>query len=106
MDNPLVGRTFQWTWEQGFSIQPTFEVTFISNTQKTSKAIAGIEYAATHTYDLAIIAPDIYLLSWLEEGGAVITMSLNLNKMQVIGSFSTIVPERFFMMGTIKEISD
>lgn len=105
MENPLVGRTFQWTWERGFSIQPAFEVTFLSNTQKSSKAIAGIEYAAIHTYDFAIIAPNIYFLSWLEDSGAVITMTINLNAMQVFGSFSTSAPERFFMTGTIKEIT-
>jgi hypothetical protein len=50
MAHPLVGRTFVWTYETG-APGAGFEVTFISNNQKTSKGVSGpgLGYAATHT---------------------------------------------------------
>ena len=104
MDHPLVGRTFVWTYETG-APGAAFEVAFISDNQKTSKMIAGGDYSAIHTYDHAIVAPNVHMVSWSEEGGTVLTVVLNLNEMRIYSSFTTTVPERRFLTGTIREIT-
>jgi phenolic acid decarboxylase len=104
VNNPLVGRKFQWTWQTG-APGAAFEVDFISHEIKTSRAIAGLEYEAIHTYDLAVVAPQVYMVSWLEESGTALTVVINLNEMKIYGSFSTTTPERLFLAGTIKEIT-
>ena len=105
MAHPLVGRTFIWMYETGMP-GAGFEVTFISDHQKTSKDVTGVAqgYAATHTYDLAVVAPNVYMISWLEDSGNTLTVVLNLNEMRIYSSYSTTAPERIFMTGTIREI--
>jgi phenolic acid decarboxylase len=36
-----------------------------------------------HTYDLAIVAPNVYMISWLEANGNTLTVVLNLNEMRM-----------------------
>ena len=36
-----------------------------------------------HTYDLAIVAPNVYMISWLEANGNTLTVVLNLNEMRI-----------------------
>lgn len=105
MANPLVGRKFQWTWETGVPQSYTFEVYFVSEVEKLSKAIEGLEYEAKHSYDYAHVAPNVIMVSWLEENGSTLTIVINLNEQRVYGSFSDLSPSRAFMTGTIREIS-
>ena len=104
MNHPLVGRAFVWSYETG-APGAAFEVTFISDNQKTSKMIAGGDYSATHTYDHAIVAPYVHMVAWTEEGGTVLTVVLNLNEMRIYSSYSTTAAERRFLTGTIREIT-
>ena len=57
-----------------------------------------------HTYDLAMVVPNVYMISWLEDSGNTLTVVLNLKEMRIYGSYSTTAPERIFMTGTIREI--
>ena len=106
MTHPLVGRTFLWTWETG-APGAVFEVAFTSDNEHTSKGVAGpvLGYSDTHIYDIAIVAPDVYMISWLKPSGMTVTVVLNLTEKRIYGSYSTPAPERGFMTGTIREIT-
>jgi hypothetical protein len=105
MDHPLVGKTITWTWESPFP-GSGFEVHFLSSHQKRSigkGAAAG--YDALHTYDAAIVAPNTYLIAWIKDDGDAVSVVLNLDEMQVYGSYITSKQERVFMLGVIDQVS-
>jgi hypothetical protein len=106
-NNPLVGKTVIITYETGapgFSV----EINFFSNQQKTSTgrgATAG--YVATDAYEMVVIAPNIYMVSWLaQEDGHVVTAVWNFNDMKAYGTYSNPEPTRVTMTGFINEIRD
>jgi hypothetical protein len=67
--------------------------------------IAGGDCSAIHTYDHAIVAPNVHMVAWTEKSGSVLTIVLNLNEMRIYSTFSTTAAERRFMTGTICEIT-
>lgn len=104
-NNPLVGKTIVLTYETGapgFSV----EINFISNTQKTSRGRGQSEaYFVTDNYEMAVIAPNIYMVSWMEDAdGHVVTAVWNFNTMKAYGSYSNPEHKRIFMTGVINEI--
>ena len=105
VNNPLIGKTVVITYETGFQ-GASVEINFISNTQKTSKGRGASEgYFATDNYEMAVVAPDIYMISWMEDAdGHVVTAVWNLNTMKAYGSYSNREPRRIFMTGIINEI--
>ena len=80
--HPLVGRKFTWTWNTGFP-GAAFEIEFISENKKRSTALRGLDYRATHTYDMAVVAPNIYMVSWLESNSITFSVVLNLDEMKM-----------------------
>jgi len=104
-NNPLVGKTVVLTYETGFP-GASVEINFISNTQKTSKGRGASEgYFATDNYEMAVVAPNIYMISWMEDAdGHVVTAIWNFNTMKAYGSYSNPEPKRVFMTGIINEI--
>ena len=104
-NNPLVGKTVVLTYETGFR-GASVEINFISNSQKTSKGRGASEgYFATDNYEMAVVAPNIYMVSWMEDAdGHVVTAVWNLNTMKAYGSYSSPEPQRIFMTGIINEI--
>ena len=70
MSNPFVGKKFHFTYTSGVpddypNDHITYEMEFISETEKKSKDISGRDYENTHQYTLTNVAPDVYMLSWL-----------------------------------------
>jgi hypothetical protein len=103
MENPLVGRKVVWIYE---TVYPGagFEVEFISNEQLTSKGIGKAEgWSATMPYDMAVVASDIYFVSFNKDDGEVISIVINLTTNKVYASRSTVTPDRVFMTGTVNE---
>lgn len=105
VNNPLVGKTIVLTYETGFP-GASVEIHFISNTQKASTGRGASEgYFATDNYEMAVVAPNIYMVSWMEDAdGHVVTAVWNLNTMNAYGSYSSPEPKRIFMTGIINEI--
>ena len=103
--NPLVGKTVVITYETG-APGASFEINFISDHQKTSTGRGAAEgYLATDVYEMAVIAPGIYMISWMDDAdGHVVTAVWDLAGMKAYGSYSNPKPERIFMTGTINEI--
>jgi hypothetical protein len=104
-NNPLIGKTVVITYETGapgFS----FEINFFSSSQKTSTGRGKAEgYVATDNYELAVVAPNVYMVSWMgKEDGHVVTVVWNLNDMKAYGTYSNPEPTRTSMTGTINEI--
>ena len=84
-NNPLVGKTVVITYETGFP-GTSVEINFVSDHQKTS---ASTGYFATDEYEMAVVAPNIYMVSWMgNEDGHVVTAVWNLNEMKAYGSYS------------------
>ncbi len=106
-NNPLVGKTVVITYETG-APGVSFEINFLSNTQKTSTGRGASEgYVSTDEYDLMVIAPKIYMLSWMaKEDGHVVTAVWNLNTMRAYGTYSDPGPTRTTMTGVINEVRD
>jgi len=105
INNPLVGKTVVITYEAGFP-GASVEINFISNSQKTSKGRGASEgYFATDNYEMAVVAPNVYMVSWMEDAdGHVVTAVWNFDEMKAYGSYSNPEPKRIFMTGIINEI--
>ncbi len=106
MDNPLVGRKVIWTYE---TVYPgaSFEVEFISDEQLISTGLGKAEgWSATMPYDMAVVASDIYFVSFNKEDGEVISIVINLISKKVYSSRSTVTPDRVFITGTVIEQSN
>lgn len=106
-NNPLVGKTVVITYETGFP-GSSVEINFVSDHQKTSTG-RGVSagYFATDEYEMAVVAPKIYMVSWMgNEDGHVVTVVWNLNEMKAYGSYSNPDRQRVFMTGLINEIRE
>ena len=103
----MVGKTVVITYETGFP-GASVEINFISDSQKTSSGRgASAGYFATDNYEMAVVAPNIYMVSWMsDEDGHVVTAVWNLNDMKAFGSFSNPERERIFMTGIINEFRE
>ena len=106
-NNPLIGKTVVITYETGFP-GTSVEINFISNSQKTSTGRGASEgYFATDNYEMAVVAPNIYMVSWMgNEDGHVVTAIWNFEDMKAYGSYSNPEPKRILMTGIINEIRD
>ena len=105
--NPLIGKTVVITYETGFP-GTSVEIHFISDSQKTSIG-RGVSagYSATDNYEMAVVAPNIYMVSWMgNEDGHVVTAIWNFDNMKAYGSYSNGEPKRIFMTGIIDEIRE
>jgi len=93
-NNPLVGKTVVVTYETG---APGFssEINFISNGQKTSTGKSTADgYVATDNYEMAVVAPNIYMVSWMEDSdGHVVIAVWNFNTTKAYGSYSNSEPK-------------
>jgi len=103
--NPLIGKTVVITYETGFP-GSSVEINFISANQKTSTGRGATDgYLATDNYEMAIVAPNIYMVSWMgTEDGHVVTAVWNFDNMKAYGVYSNPEPNRIFMTGVINEI--
>ena len=81
----------------------TYEMTFLSDTEKRSKNTSGQDYEATHAYHLAKIAPDIYHLTWAADEFSM-AIAINFQTQKIFGFFSS---EEFsnVLEGTITEVT-
>ena len=106
-NNPLIGKTVVITYETG-APGTSFEINFISNSQKTSVGRGAAEgYFATDNYEMVVVAPNIYMISWMgNEDGHVVTAIWNFEDMKAYGSYSNLEPKRIFMTGIINEIRE
>jgi hypothetical protein len=106
-NNPLVGKTVVITYETGFP-GASVEIHFVSGRQKTSTGRGASDgYFATDDYEMAVVAPNIYMVSWMgNEDGHVVTAVWNLNDMKAYGSYSNPERQRIFMTGLINEIRE
>ena len=103
-DNPLVGRTILFTYETGFP-GASIEINFFSKHEKTStNQDPANPWVATDTYDMAVIAPNIYMASWMGDDGHVVTAVFNLNDMRINSTYSNPEPKRVVMTGVINEV--
>jgi phenolic acid decarboxylase len=106
-NNPLVGKTVVITYETG---APGYsaEINFFSNHQKTSTGRgATVGYVSTDNYEMVVVAPNIYMVSWLaQKDGHVVTVVWNFNDMKAYGTYSNPEPTRVTMTGVINEIRD
>jgi len=104
MDNPLVGKTIIFTYETGFP-GASIEINFFSNHEKTSTNLDQANpWVATDTYDLVVIAPNIYMASWMGGDGHVVTAVFNLNNMRINSTYSNPEPKRIVMAGIINSV--
>jgi len=103
--NPLIGKTVVITYATGFP-GTSVEIKFISNSQKTSTGRGASEgYFAIDNYEMAVVAPNIYMVSWMGiEDGHVVTAVWNFDSMEAYGSYSNPKPSHIFMAGVINEI--
>ena len=104
MDNPLVGKTIAITYETGFP-GASVEIDFFSEHKKTSTNLDPENpWVNTDTYDVVVIAPKIYMASWMGEDGHVVTAVFNLNDMRINSTYSNPEPKRVVMAETIDEV--
>jgi hypothetical protein len=61
---------------------------------------------STDTYDAVVIAPKIYMASWMGEDGHVVTDVFNLNDMRINSTYSNPEPQRIVMAGIINEVRE
>jgi hypothetical protein len=108
VDHPLVGKTITISYETPAAAKgASFQWHFLSNNQKHAQGLGtATGYDALHTYDLAIVAPNIYFIAWLKDDGDAVAVVLNLNDGKVYGSATSPTPARFFMLGVIAQVSD
>jgi len=106
-NNPLIGKTVVITYGTGFP-GTSVEINFISDSQKASTGRGASEgYFATDNYELAVVAPSIHMVSWMEiEDGHLVTAIWNFGAMKAYGSYSNGEPKRIFMTGIINEIRE
>lgn len=106
-NNPLIGKTVVISYETG-APGVSFEINFISDSQKTSTGRGAAEgYFATDNYEMAVVAPNVYMVSWMgNEDGHVVTAVWNFENMKAYGSYSNPEPKRIFMAGIIDAIKE
>jgi len=104
MDNPLAGKTIVFTYETGFP-GASIEINFFSNHEKTSTNLDPANpWVVTDIYDMAVIAPRIYIASWMGADGHVVTAVFNLNNMTINSTYSNPEPKRIVMKGIINSV--
>ena len=106
-NNPLVGKTVVITYETG-APGASFEIKFISNSQKTSTGRGVAEgYFSTDNYEIVVVTSNIFMVSWMgSDDGHVVTAVWNFENMKAYGSYSNGEPKRILMTGVINEIRD
>jgi phenolic acid decarboxylase len=82
----LAGHRFEQIYDNGV----TYLISFECERTLRWEVVAGPEagQAATELYDSVQIAPNIYFITWLEEGGAVISQVADYNQMIVYTSLA------------------
>lgn len=104
MNNPLVGKTIAFTYETGFP-GASLEINFFAEHQKTSTNMDPENpWSVTDNYDMVVIAPNIYMASWMGANGHVVTAVFNLNNMRINSTYSDLEPKRVVMAGFISEV--
>ena len=103
MANPLVGKKITFTYETGFP-GASIEIHFFSETQKTStNQDPENPWSDTDDYDMVIVAPNIYMASWMGADGHVVTAVFNLNDMTINSTYSNPEPKRIPVAGVYKQ---
>jgi phenolic acid decarboxylase len=82
----FAGRRLRLVYDSGIEI----EGHYVSDSELIWKAIAGppAGQSGTEQIQAAEVAPDVFFISWVEEGGLTLSQVLNLKDMKVI-SFVT-----------------
>jgi hypothetical protein len=105
MGNPLVGKTIAFKYETGAPPGTAIEIDFFSEQQKTSKSLDPANpWVGTDNYDMAVIAVNIYMASWMGDDGHVVTAVFNLNDMTINSTYSSPERVRFPMAGIITDV--
>lgn len=80
----LSGHQFRYSYDNGVA----YIITFESDQLLRWEAIAGPEQgmSAAETYDSVQVAPNVHFITWLEEGGTVISQVADYNQMIVYTS--------------------
>ncbi len=105
MGNPLVGKTIAFTYETGAPPGTAIEIDFFSERQKTSRSLDPTNpWVATDDYDMAVIAVDIYMASWMGDDGHVVTAVFNLSNMTIYSTYSSPDRLRIPMTGIITDV--
>jgi hypothetical protein len=107
--NPLAGRAFRWTFNEGPTAGKTYEHTFsadgtvvfkeVGGTAQTGSAGAmpGVRYASFE------IAPQIHLVSYLSTHGYTLTVAMNLASKKLHG-FASSDKEWHPLEGTVEVV--
>ena len=101
VDHPLVKQTIRVRWESPGAA--AFEWHFLSDREKHARALDG-SYDAIHSYNLAVVAPDIYFISWRKDEGDAISVVLNLDQMKAYGSYVMPQGSPVPMVGTVEKV--
>jgi hypothetical protein len=105
MDNSLVGKTIAFQYETGAPPGTAIEIDFFSERQKTSRSLDPTNHwVATDDYDMAVIAVDIYMASWMGDDGHVVTAVFNLRNMTINSTYSSLDRLRIPMAGIITDV--
>ena len=103
MGNPLVGKRISFTYETG-APGAAIEITALRQTENLKESRSGRSVGSTDNYDMAVIAPNIYMASWSGNDGHVVTAVFNLNDMTINSTYSDTERARFPMAGIINEL--
>lgn len=107
--NPLAGRTFRWTFNDGPTAGKTYEHVFSPDGTVAFKEVnggppqaaasgekgPGIKYASFQ------IAPNTHLVSYLSNQGYTLTVAMNLDSKQIHG-FASNDKEWYPVRGTVE----
>lgn len=90
--NPLAGRTFRWTFNDGPTANKTYEHVFSPDGTVVFKEVNGPPQAAPTgekgpgiKYASFEIAPNTHLVSYLSNHGYTLTVAMNLDNKQLHG---------------------
>ena len=97
----MIGKAIEYT----YSIGDSYRVE-LTETGATWTALSGSAAGSTGTevYDYAEVAPNVFMITWLESSAEVVTLVANLNEMTIHCSY-VYEKERHFWQGKINSIS-
>jgi predicted secreted hydrolase len=108
--NPLAGRTFKWTFNDGPTAGKTYEHVFNADGTAVFKEVNGAQpAAATGEKGLGIkyasfqIAPNMHLISYLSNHGYTLTVAMNLDNKELHG-FASNDKEWHPLKGTVEVV--
>ncbi|MEM8860746.1 MAG: phenolic acid decarboxylase [Chloroflexota bacterium] len=97
----MIGKTIEYQYENGDSYQVE-----LTEAKATWTALTGSAAGATgdEDYDCVEVAPNIFMIGWLESSGEVVTLVVNLDEMAIHCNY-VYEKDRHFWRGKVISVS-